>query len=105
MFVTINYITCQNEYHERFEFLLSTRAGAIDRMEGFQKMEVMKPLTDGDHYLIITYWNSEDDFLRWKNSPEFMEGHKRGFGDISHAKSEGKEPPMVSNFRTYQLFA
>ena len=105
MFVAINYITCTEDYRDRFEFLFGTRAGAIDRMPGFRFMNVLKP-TDGEgDYLIVSHWDSEEHFRNWTGSPEFFEGHKRGFADISEAKAEGKEPPVKSKFKTYKVIA
>ena len=104
-FVAINYITCKTGYRERFEELFATRARAIDRMPGFQHMEVLQPQADGDHYLIVSHWDSEDNFSRWTNSPEFREGHQRGFEDIKLARERGEEPPMSSDFKTYKVIA
>ncbi|MBN8568269.1 MAG: antibiotic biosynthesis monooxygenase [Ignavibacteria bacterium] len=104
-FVAINYITCKDEYKERFEQLFSTRAKAIDRMPGFLEMEVLKPMGDGSVYLIVSHWDSADAFKNWTKSPEFIEGHKRGFEDIRKYKEEGKEPPMSSDFKTYEVIS
>jgi heme-degrading monooxygenase HmoA len=105
MFVAINYITCRDEYRERFELLMSSRTRAIDTMPGFIKMEVLKPINAINDYLIISHWKSEEDFSAWKASPQFMEGHKRGFSDMAKAKREGLESPMKSNFKTYTMLA
>lgn len=105
MFVAINYITCNEEYKPRFEELFSTRAKAIDRMPGFKFMEVLKPMDGNGDYLIVSHWESEENFKTWTQSPEFLEGHKRGFEDITKAKAEGKEPPMKSSFKTYKVIA
>lgn len=104
-FVAINYITCKEEYKERFEQLFSTRAKAIDRMPGFLEMEVLKPSGNENVYLIISHWDSPDAFKNWTKSPEFIEGHKRGFEDIRKYKEEGKEPPMSSDFKTYEVIS
>ena len=104
MYVAINYISCTDQYKERFEFLFGSRVGAIDRMPGFRNMQVLKP-TDNSEYLIISHWDSEGDFQKWTGSAEFLEGHRRGFEDIKKARSEGKEPPMKSVFKTYQVIA
>ncbi len=101
-FVAINYIKCEDHYRERFEQLFATRAHAIDRMPGFINMEVLKPSDQGD-YLIVSHWESEEQFKKWTSSPEFLEGHKRGFEDIRKAREEGKTPPMTSSFKTYQV--
>lgn len=103
-FVAINYISCESHYKERFEQLFATRAHAIDRMPGFVDMQVLRPQSDGD-YLIVSHWESEEAFKQWTNSPEFIEGHKRGFDDIRKAREKGEEPPMRSSFKTYSVIA
>lgn len=102
-FVAVNYIDCKPEYTERFEQLFSSRAGAIDRLPGFRNMHVLKPHGEGDPYLIVSFWDSKENFDTWTKSEEFLEGHKRGFEDLRNAKQEGKEPPMKSTFRTYDI--
>lgn len=104
-FVAINYIDCSADYKTRFEELFGTRAHAIDRMPGFKNMQVLKPQDGQSSYLIVSFWETEEHFKTWTSSPEFLEGHKRGFADIAKAKSEGKEPPMKSNFKTYEVIA
>ena len=103
-FVAINYISCHPEYRQRFEELFSTRAHAIDRMPGFLFMEVLKPHKEGD-YLIVSHWEDERDFRAWTKSPEFIEGHQRGFADIKAAKERGEQPPMTSDFKTYSIIS
>ncbi len=41
----------------------------------------------------------------WTSSPEFLEGHKRGFEDIKLAKQKGEKSPMSSSFKTYKVIA
>lgn len=105
MFVAINYISCKEEYKERFEELFGTRAKAIDRMPGFRYMHVLKPNKDDCTYLIVSHWDAEEHFAKWTTSPEFIEGHQRGFLDIKEAKARGEEPPMTSDFKTYTVIA
>lgn len=121
-FVAVNTITCKPEYRERFEELFATRAKAIDRMPGFCGMQVLRPdgkpkrpknapkgvsLPGDDQgaYLIVSYWRRREDFEGWTGSPEFLEGHKRGFEDVRRAKESDKEPPMTSAFHTYEVIA
>lgn len=104
-FVAINYITCSPEYRERFEYLFGSRAKAIDAMSGFVDMLVLKPIKDGDTYLIVSHWESEEAFKLWTQSPAFIEGHKRGFEDVKKAKEEGKPAPLSSDFKTYSIIA
>jgi len=104
-FVAINFIRCDESYRSRFEELFGSRAKAIDRMPGFLNMEVLRPNKEGEPYLIVSHWKSEDDFKSWTNSPEFIEGHKRGFEDLRTAKERGEKPPMTSSFVTYDVIA
>lgn len=104
-FVAINYIQCDAQYAERFETLFATRAHAIDRLQGFKSMQVLRPSNQSDEYLIVSQWESEADFKAWTKSPEFLEGHKRGFEDIRLAKERGEKPPMASTFKTYEVIA
>ncbi len=104
-FVAINFIACKDYYQSRFEELFSSRARAIDRLPGFLNMEVLKPQKEGESYLIVSHWTDEQSFKNWTGSPEFIEGHKRGFEDIKLAKERGEEPPMTSSFVTYEVIA
>lgn len=104
-FVAINYISCKDHYKSRFEELFGTRAHAIDKMPGFEYMEVLKPIDGNGDYLIVSHWDSEDSFKGWTKSKEFLEGHKRGFDDIRKAKENGEELPMTSDFKTYEVIA
>jgi heme-degrading monooxygenase HmoA len=104
-FVAINYITCSSEYRERFETLFQTRAHAIDRISGFLQMYVLRPKQESDAYLVVSHWKDEESFRVWLKSPAFLEGHKRGFEDVQRAKEAGLEPPMTSDFRTYEVIA
>ncbi len=104
-FVAINYIDCKPEYKERFEELFATRAKQIDTMDGFVDMQVLRPSKEGDAYLIVSHWDKEESFKAWTRSATFMEGHKRGFADLAKAKAEGKEAPMKSDFKTYEIIA
>jgi heme-degrading monooxygenase HmoA len=105
MFVAINNITCKEEYKSKFEMLFATRAKAIDLMPGFRYMHVLRPMDGEGDYLIVSHWDTADHFKRWTTSPAFIEGHKRGFEDIAKAKREGKEPPMKSDFKTYEVIS
>jgi heme oxygenase (mycobilin-producing) len=104
-FVAINYISCQASYRPRFEELFASRAHAIDTMPGFINMHVLRPATDGDSYLIVSYWETEHAFKDWTKSEAFRIGHQRGFADIAKAKAEGKQPPVSSDFKTYEIIS
>ncbi|MBK8292945.1 MAG: antibiotic biosynthesis monooxygenase [Flammeovirgaceae bacterium] len=54
-------------------------------------MQVLRP--NGRDYLIVSHWSSEEAFKNWTSSPEFLEGHKRGFEDNKRRKR--KEPSLL----------
>lgn len=119
-FVAINSIHCRPDYCDRFESLFRSRAHAIDRAPGFIRMMVLRPQGRpetpeggvagsgpcgdcGSPYLVVSEWESEECFRNWVGSPEFKEGHARGFEDIRLAKEQGEESPMKSAFLTYEV--
>lgn len=103
MFVAINYIECREDYRDRFEELFRSRAGAIDKMPGFVRMQVLRPIKGDTPYLVVSEWDSEKSFQDWTKSPAFEDGHFRGFADLKAAKERGEEPPMKSQFRVYEV--
>lgn len=102
-FVAINYIDCKQHYRQRFECLFCSRARMIDKMPGFFGMKVLRASDTNEPYLIVSFWKDEESFKTWVGSPEFVEGHKRGFEDLRAAKERGEEPPMTSRFVTYSV--
>lgn len=102
-FVAVNYINCKPHFTERFECLFCTRARAIDRMPGFLGMQVLRANAEDEPYLIVSWWTEEEAFKAWVGSPEFHEGHKRGFEELKKAKEAGEEAPMDSKFVTYSV--
>ncbi len=104
-FVAVNFIRCEPAYRERFETLFATRAHAIDRLPGFLSMQVLRPEREGGDYLVVSQWTAREAFDAWRQSPEFIEGHRRGFEDVRAAKEAGQTPPMTSRFETYDVIA
>ncbi|HYO99901.1 MAG TPA: antibiotic biosynthesis monooxygenase, partial [Pyrinomonadaceae bacterium] len=56
---------------ERFR----ARAGLVDKMPGFISNQVLRPVNEGDPYVVFTTWQSRQDFLNWVRSDEFVKGH------------------------------
>jgi heme-degrading monooxygenase HmoA len=104
-FVAVNYITCLPHYVERFEMLFASRAKMIETMSGFLGMQVLRAEAENEPYLVVSYWKNKQSFEAWVGSPEFVEGHKRGFEDMRRAKEAGEQPPMTSRFVTYSVIA
>jgi heme-degrading monooxygenase HmoA len=102
-FVAVNFISCEGSYRERFEKLFRSRAHAIDRAPGFKRMFVLRPDRGEGDYLVVSHWESREAFDHWRTSPEFAEGHRRGFEDLRQARERGEQPPMTSRMETYEV--
>ena len=77
MFVTMNRIYVNSEYTELFEQRFKERAHEVDKMKGFARNVVLRPRSDEHPYVIMTFWETSDDFDAWVNSEAFIKGHAR----------------------------
>lgn len=77
MIAVANRIYVNPAYAEAFEERFRARAGMVDRMPGFISNQVLRPLVDGDPYVVLTFWESRADFDAWTQSPAFAHGHAR----------------------------
>jgi heme-degrading monooxygenase HmoA len=75
MITVANRIYVAPEFADAFEERFRKRAGLVDGMPGFVSNQVLRPVNDGDPYVVFTIWNSRDDFLSWVRSDEFVKGH------------------------------
>ena len=70
-----NRIYVKQEYAEVFEQRFRERAGLVDQMPGFVSNQILRPVNEGDPYVVFTIWNSRQDFLNWVRSDAFVKGH------------------------------
>ena len=75
MIVVSNRIQVAKGHEKEFEERFQGRAGLVDKMPGFIRLEILKPIKS-DYYVVLTYWESSDAFHAWSESPEFKEAHK-----------------------------
>src|SRR5882724_3631528 len=75
MITVANRIYVAPEYGEAFEERFRKRAGLVDGMPGFISNQVLRPVNDGDPYVVFTTWNSRQDFMDWIKSDAFVKGH------------------------------
>ena len=75
MITVANRIYVAPEYADAFEQRFRERAGLVDQMPGFISNQVLRPVNEGDPYIVFTIWNSREDFLNWVRSDAFMKGH------------------------------
>lgn len=75
MITVANRIYVTPEYAEVFEQRFRDRAGLVDQMPGFISNQILRPVNEGDPYVVFTLWNSRQDFLNWVRSDAFVKGH------------------------------
>ena len=75
MITVANRIYVKPEYGEAFEQRFRERAGLVDQMPGFVSNQILRPVNEGDPYVVFTIWNSRQDFLNWVRSDAFVKGH------------------------------
>lgn len=75
MITVANRIYVTAEYSEAFEKVFRERAKLVDEMPGFVSNQVLRPVNEGDPYVVFTLWNSRQDFLNWVRSDAFVKGH------------------------------
>lgn len=75
MITVANRIYVGREYAEAFERRFRERAGLVDKMPGFVSNMVLRPVNEGDPYVVFTIWDSRQDFLNWVRSDAFVKGH------------------------------
>ena len=75
MITVANRIYVNPEYSEQFEARFRERARLVDKMQGFISNQFLRPVNEGDPYMVFTIWESRQDFLNWVRSDEFVKGH------------------------------
>ena len=95
MFVVMNRISVNPAYAEQFEARFRSRAGEVDKMPGFIRNQVLRPGTADEPYIVMTYWQSKQDFESWVDSDAFKKGHSRS-GTLPQDAFQG--PPKLESF-------
>jgi heme-degrading monooxygenase HmoA len=75
MITVANRLYVGAEYADAFEKVFRERAKLVDKMPGFVSNQVLRPVNEGDPYVVFTVWNSRDDFMNWVRSEAFVKGH------------------------------
>jgi heme-degrading monooxygenase HmoA len=86
--VKINALTVPDEMRASLEERFAARAGMVEKSDGFEWFELLRPLDGTDKYLVYTRWRSEADFERWM-SESMRTGHGTGGG--SRPAASGSE--------------
>ncbi|QUW27582.1 heme-degrading monooxygenase HmoB [Bacillus cereus] len=88
-YIVCNNISVTDEGRPVFENRFKNRAGLIENEPGFQAIRVLRPLSN-DTYVILTMWETEQNFKDWTESRSFENAHKK-----RPAQAEGQAPSQA----------
>jgi heme-degrading monooxygenase HmoA len=93
--VRINAITVPADGGDELARRFAARAGAVDKQDGFEGFELLKPTDGRNTWLVVTRWRDEAAFQTWMHSPAFGHGHRsaaeRAGGEASPPVGTGSE--------------
>jgi heme oxygenase (mycobilin-producing) len=81
--VKINVLQVPEGRGEVLEQRFAARAGEVEKVDGFESFELMRPTEGFDRYLVVTRWRDEEAFQGWLNSNAFQQGHAQSSGGSS----------------------
>jgi len=91
--VKINVLQVPDGKGDVLEQRFAARAGEVDKVDGFESFELLRPTEGTDRYLVVTKWRDEAAFKAWMDSAAFQRGHAQANQDAEAADtSEGGHP-------------
>lgn len=91
--VKINVLTVPAEMRGTLEARFAGRAGVVEKADGFEHFELLRPVEGTDTYLVYTRWRSEEDFQAWQSSQAFEQGHRQAAAASGRAAPGGGGHP------------
>lgn len=73
--IKINAITVPEDSGDELGHRFAARHGSMDGTPGFQGYELLQPTDGRNVWLVVTRWDSEEDFENWRNSEHFQRSH------------------------------
>lgn len=87
--VRINVLEVPEGRGEVLEQRFASRAGEVEKVDGFESFELLRPTDGTDRYLVVTRWRDEDAFDAWVASSAFQKGHARSEADAQAEQHGG----------------
>ncbi|MDY5147358.1 antibiotic biosynthesis monooxygenase [Actinotignum sanguinis] len=98
--VKINAISVPEGAAERFEARFAAREGAVDQRPGFRSFRLLRPLEGSDRYLVVTEWESDEDFTAWRSDPA---AHPRKMEEARQAPGNADLGAQLLEFEVVEL--
>ncbi len=90
--VKINAIEVADGKAEELEKRFASRAGGVDRAEGFEEFLLLRPLEGETRYFVLTRWASEEAFQKWRASEAFQHQHRATHVDAGRGEARPDHP-------------
>lgn len=97
--IKINAITVPEDAGDELGKRFASRHGSMDGTPGFQGYELLQPTDGRNVWLVLTRWDSEQDFENWRDSQHFQKAHGENDGEQSKPKPVG----MSAELWTYTI--
>src|ERR1700716_1319946 len=75
--VKINALHVEPGRGEEVAARFASRAGQVDKTDGFEEFQLLRPTDDRGTWLVYTRWRDEESFQAWTSSRAFEQGHAR----------------------------
>jgi heme oxygenase (mycobilin-producing) len=87
--VRINVLEVPEGRGEVLEQRFASRAGEVEKVDGFESFELLRPTDGTDRYLVVTRWRDQAAFEAWMASAAFQQGHARSSADAAAQQGGG----------------
>ncbi len=92
MFVATNRLFVEPEHHEEFEKLFRGNMNEfLPEVEGLRRSTLLRPETEGQPYVSINEFDTEENFRAWVESSSFRRAHAKAQGVSSHVSGNAVE--------------
>ena len=100
--VRINAIEVPAERADEMARRFAARAGEVEKAEGFEEFQLLRPTDDRTTWLVYTRWRDESAFQAWVDSRAFQHGHT-GRPPADGAAAEQKPVATGSELWSYRV--
>lgn len=91
--IKINAISLPTEAHAELENRFANRAGTVEHSPGFVRFQLLRPVAGDDRYFVLTEWETEDDFVAWRDSD----------ARAAHNAQRGPTPATGTNLLEFEV--
>ncbi len=75
--VKINAIQVPADRADEMARRFAARAGEVEKAEGFEEFQLLRPADERTTWLVYTRWRDEAAFNAWVESRAFQHGHRQ----------------------------